>query len=131
MYFLGILLLLVSEVLQGMSKFSVQVDDVERKSLIGTQSDGCTQYGTASLSKCLLIFSPSCFELFFIFYFLDSVGSDDDAIARSSVAGEDGCCWVCLGNDDPSDLFYPCNCRLHRKCIKQWVAKVRGQRTSE
>jgi len=38
---------------------------------------------------------------------------------------EDSCCWVCLEKDNVQDLFYPCNCKLHRKCIKQWIAKVR------
>ena len=28
--------------------------------------------------------------------------------------------------EDPGDLFYPCNCKLHKKCIKEWVAKVSG-----
>ena len=40
---------------------------------------------------------------------------------------EDGCCWVCQEEDNPEDLFYPCNCQLHRKCIKQWVDKVKGR----
>lgn len=40
-------------------------------------------------------------------------------------SSEEGCCWVCQGViEDPGDLFYPCNCKLHKKCIKQWVAKV-------
>ena len=26
--------------------------------------------------------------------------------------------------EDSEDLFYPCNCKLHKKCIKEWVAKV-------
>ena len=28
--------------------------------------------------------------------------------------------------EDPADLFYPCNCKLHKTCIKEWVAKVSG-----
>ena len=54
-----------------------------------------------------------------------AISSDGDSVSRISLLGDEGCCWVCQGNDDPSDLFYPCNCQLHRKCIKQWVAKVR------
>ena len=42
-------------------------------------------------------------------------------------SSEEGCCWVCQGViEDPGDLFYPCNCKLHKKCIKEWVAKVSG-----
>ena len=49
---------------------------------------------------------------------------DDDTAQINGLLGEDGCCWVCLEAENPEDLFYPCNCKLHRKCIKQWVAQV-------
>ena len=29
-------------------------------------------------------------------------------------------------SEDPADLFYPCNCKLHKKRIKECVAKVSG-----
>ena len=47
-------------------------------------------------------------------------------------SSEEGCCWVCQGViEDNGDLFYPCNCKLHRKCIKEWVAKVSWKRGEE
>jgi len=39
-----------------------------------------------------------------------------------STRSKEGECWVCKDSEDSSDYFYPCKCRLHRKCIKQWVA---------
>ena len=26
--------------------------------------------------------------------------------------------------EDSENLFYPYNCKVHKKCIKEWVAKV-------
>ena len=50
---------------------------------------------------------------------------DTDESGSLEDSSEEGCCWVCQGViEDNEDLFYPCNCKLHRKCIKQWVAKV-------
>ena len=51
---------------------------------------------------------------------------DSDESRGLEDSSEEGCCWVCQGViEDNSDLFYPCNCKLHKKCIKEWVAKVR------
>ena len=57
-------------------------------------------------------------------------GSSEGSIEEQSVEAEeeeeeDSCCWVCLEKENVQDLFYPCNCKLHRKCIRQWIAKVR------
>lgn len=80
-------------------KQDLPVGDLESKPLLSTHSkSGKTQYQTMTV---------------------DVTERDDD----TAISGNEGCCWVCLGNDDPKDLFYPCNCQLHRKCIKQWVAK--------
>ncbi len=48
-----------------------------------------------------------------------------DSLSASMNAREDGCCWVCQSvTDNHEEFFYPCHCKLHRSCIKQWVAKV-------
>ena len=61
----------------------------------------------------------------FTFICVCFAGSSEGSIEASSMLQEDGCCWVCLEEENATDLFYPCNCKLHRKCIKQWIAKVR------
>ena len=77
-------------------------------------------YGTISLSKPYISNRTASVVSIFELPYLDS--DERGGLEESS---EEGCCWVCQGViEDPGDLFYPCNCKLHKKCIKQWVAKV-------
>lgn len=101
-----------------------QVDDVESKPLLAPHSSSQARYGTISVGEPLYYFFPRFTDKFFS----PSGSVDSDGVSVGSAEHEDGRCWVCLGNDNPSDLFYPCNCQLHRKCIKQWVAKVSKQK---
>ena len=50
--------------------------------------------------------------------------SEDLSGSCESVKSERGECWVCKDSEDSTDYFYPCRCRLHKKCIRQWVATV-------
>lgn len=71
--------------------------DTERGVLVESNSSTTSDYGTFSHT------------------------AEEDPSCREPLVSEEGCCWVCQDEGDPSDIFYPCKCRLHQKCLKEWV----------
>ena len=80
-------------------------------------------YMCVCVCVCVCARAHACMQLL-SFEPLRCLDSDEGGGLEDS--SEEGCCWVCQGViEDPGDLFYPCNCKLHKKCIKQWIEKVR------
>lgn len=87
-----------SLLLQNIKQHHQRTENEESESdpLVSSQSSSHSSYGTLSLES-------------------------DGAVAVEGSSSEPGHCWVCHDDGDPADLYYPCKCLLHRKCIKQWV----------